>query len=1475
MGYKLWENAHTGEVEEIRSLVSALAQLKEGGTSDVLLLAQGFLALQDGSLLLAQESLQKGVAAKPAVFCGCFYLASVLYQLHRTSDCIHTCQDGVSISEPFDDVSIVRGVARCEYLRNRLMMLALCVVWQGVSISEPFDDVSVVRGVARSLSLLSSKTGHVIVNTAEAVKRLHLMMAQCCHLQGTKQSLSQALSILEEVHEVSDEVLSLRASLLLGLGEMEKFQECLETLGSKDTTEVRFLQAQLDFCNKNYTSAVSKLRECVSEDTKNAQYLLKLGQALWELHHHGNGAQVQEECFNSLLKAAKLDPYLSDTFLYLGHFYAEVKRDQERAKKCYQKAFDLDSNSDEAGAALCDMLTALGEEDSVQSLLERVTGAASAGCAKWAWLRLGLAQVRSGDPSTAITSLQSALRADPEDRHAWECLAEAYLHRGSFTAALKAFGRAAELQPDSMYCLYQMANIKQRVGVLSEAVKEYKLILDQSPNYVPALKGLGETQLLLAQRHLQQHLIDLAHDHCQQAIHWLTKAAAQRSDLSCLWKLLGDCCTLLRPLPTQSVSVCVAKRLCQTTTHDNTDTVCVAKRLCQTTTRDNTDTVCVPKRLCQTATRDNTDTRLCQTTTRDNTDTVCVAKRLCQTTTRDNTDTVCVAKRLCQTTTRDNTDTVCVAKRLCQTTTRDNTDTVCVPKRLCLTTTRDNTDTVCVAKRLVCVPKRLCQTTTRDNTDTVKLGKVDLLQLGARCYGRALKILPNSAPLWHDLGISYLQQTRESSCSDERTVLMDKCLYALKKAVSLDPGNHMHWTALGVAATSPYVKNLPLAQHCFIKSIQSETNNAVAWTNLGTLYLQNDNIQLAHRAFNMAQSQDPEYVAGWVGQALIAELVGHGEAMDLFRHTTQIGIHLESCIGYGHWVISTLLDVTRQDTPAFQYCIHQMAAIPAACDALTRYTSLVKTEPAAFNMLGLLLEHQGLDKPALAAAISYHRKNNRYKEASAVFESCGAGTMFADLCQWGLVLYQAGRLPDSFTVYQQALALAESEANTSHVWSALGMVAYKLGDMEGAKSALFQGYQSSSPSLHGLFALCALGLLQGDATLTQATIQELSNLVKKGERITDVATLMAALKVSQGEVEEAVTAVQQMLHNHTEVVGLWLLLARLSLQYQKDSLAAETCAKGALGCTHLNDQASLVCLALSQLHLGKHSRRAGRDNAVRAAQKAFHVKPDDVGALCCLVSAVHGEAVIRYITSGDRVLLSREVSLLNQALGSPGVSTAQRCWCLKQRAVTQILCENTDGAGQTLQQEQQFVQVLSCVLKKDLTGLEPLVIGDGTDYFFWQVLVVGLIRNEQWTEAGVVLREALQKATGDSSQQVKTACLFLIAWMAAHQLLKSGGDPSESGDNSPLLAELQEATQALDQLSERPHTVTQLFLALVHFHNNPRKAKHHFANVLDPALPSSSLGVDLSMARRGKLLSEADESVDTATASFYNKLQNQ
>jgi len=58
-------------------------------------------------------------------------------------------------------------------------------------------------------------------------------------------------------------------------------------------------------------------------------------------------------------------------------------------------------------------------------------------------------------------------------------------------------------------------------------------------------------------------------------------------------------------------------------------------------------------------------------------------------------------------------------------------------------------------------------------------------------------------------------------------------------------------------------------------------------------------LQLAHEALKVAQSLEPSYVSSWIGQAIIAELVGHEDAMDLFRHTTELSVHVSL---YGHQV---------------------------------------------------------------------------------------------------------------------------------------------------------------------------------------------------------------------------------------------------------------------------------------------------------------------------------------------------------------------------------------------------------------------------------------------------------------------------------------------------------------------------------------------------------------------------------------------
>lgn len=87
-----------------------------------------------------------------------------------------------------------------------------------------------------------------------------------------------------------------------------------------------------------------------------------------------NGAQwaFQFEGFICPFQAAKLDPHLGRAFRYLGHYYRDIVKDYGRAQGCYKKAFHLDSEDVESGAASVDL--SMGQGDMVSCLCgEQVT----------------------------------------------------------------------------------------------------------------------------------------------------------------------------------------------------------------------------------------------------------------------------------------------------------------------------------------------------------------------------------------------------------------------------------------------------------------------------------------------------------------------------------------------------------------------------------------------------------------------------------------------------------------------------------------------------------------------------------------------------------------------------------------------------------------------------------------------------------------------------------------------------------------------------------------------------------------------------------------------------------------------------------------------------------------------------------------------------------------------------------------------
>uniref|UniRef100_A0A8C8DD58 Tetratricopeptide repeat domain 37 n=1 Tax=Oncorhynchus tshawytscha TaxID=74940 RepID=A0A8C8DD58_ONCTS len=990
-----------------------------------------------------------------------------------------------------------------------------------------------------------------------------------------------------------------------------------------------------------------------------------------------------------LCQAAKLDPYLGSVFCYLGHYYREVARDQGRARGCYKRAFELDSNDAESGAASVDLSMNEGDMDTALAVLQSVIQRATPGSAKWAWMRRGLYHLKVGQHPQACADLQAALRADPQDWVCWECLGEAYLNRRSFTSALKAFAKAQLLNPSSIYSLYQTAAIKQTLGKFKEAAAEYLQIIAQE-DYVPALKGLGECLLSLARCLMEDYRDGGAIDLIQQAIQYLFRAVELRPDLSCLWKLLGDACT--------SVS------------------------------------------------------------------------------------------------------------------------------------------TVAPNRARVVVPGPLAGLQPPDQGHLLNQGHT--LRVGERCYGRALKLMPESSSLWYDLGLNYYHQACLPPCLQEMEhntvlLLLEKALQCVKKAIMLNSSNHSYWNALGVVAMSKASTSLV----CVILLFASFLLHLLS--------------QLSHEAFKIAQSLEPLYVNCWIGQALIAEMVGSYDTMDLFRHTTELRTHTEGVKGYAYWVCATLLDKSNRDSELYRYNIVQMNAVSAAQVALSKYTERIQTDPDAFVMLGFLNEHLQLKKQAVLAyqrAVellqatpsvellafslgSYGRalcNTGQWEEAVHVYSSTPLEVLH-DLAGLALAYCRAGLIPESISAYEKALMVTSTEKEKAYILTSLALLQHRLGNMDSAKTLLFKCSMLKEPVPESLLCLCALGLVHGDSTLASAALTE---LLKQG-RATGAAVeqrclLTCTLLALQGNYSAVQREASRAVHSNPGNPSLWALLSRLVPQYYPRKAKGGAVA-GHVACLSSMTQGkrALLYSGVNQLACGRHSGEDRSRNALKTMQRAVLLCPDDPAVWAGLMAACHTENTacsLSGTTPGRRGLEQVLMAVVSEK-GRSALPLAQALegWVLQQ-AVTGL----TSG-GQLEQAEALCSQVhthvkyflllrqVQCehlLLSSAGTALPASVLeqlssavsANHTSVAAWHWLAEVYRTQGLLVQAVMAYRQSLQLASQLDLHSGKMACLLRLALLALSPCMSPSG-------TSPELV-LEATTEALKL---GPSPVALLVQALLHF----------------------------------------------------------
>ena len=171
---------------------------------------------------------------------------------------------------------------------------------------------------------------------------------------------------------------------------------------------------------------------------------------------------------------------------------------------------------------------------------------------QWYQFRYGLSLLELGATDEAIKTFQRLTRKCQRNPIMWECLAEAYVQRGSLKTALKAYHYTAELY-ESDNDVDRLDKIKFRIGQLYLDTLEVDLAMDM---FNSVENKNGEILIGLAQAHYERAKVyagrwlpEICYGQIEETLRLCFSAFANGGIVSnspLVWKLIGDAFMLVR-----------------------------------------------------------------------------------------------------------------------------------------------------------------------------------------------------------------------------------------------------------------------------------------------------------------------------------------------------------------------------------------------------------------------------------------------------------------------------------------------------------------------------------------------------------------------------------------------------------------------------------------------------------------------------------------------------------------------------------------------------------------------------------------------------------------------------------------------------------------------------------------------------------------------------------------------------------------
>lgn len=656
----------------------------------------------------------------------------------------------------------------------------------------------IARKALTLLSVEARNTGLAFQDIADA---LNVILATALVQYQAPRNHPEARELFENILHRKPTSTSALVGVGLILEEEEEYADAITFLGRalERTSEVK-VRAEAAWCNAlngNRGSGLAELEACLAElqgsDTSTkalrAQTLYRSGICLWTLDDSKAARRDRNGAYARFLASIQADMNFAPSYTSLGVYYADYAKDKKRARKCFQKAFELSSSEVEAAERLAQAFARDREWEFVEVVAQRVVESGKVKSAPgskrkgigWPFAALGVVQLNNQEYAKSIVSFQSALRSSPEDYYSWVGLGESYHNSGRYVAATKAFEQAQRIERDlgsdhlegTWFSEYMLANVKRELGDFDVASQGYREVLAKRPGEFGVSIALLQTLVEGAWHNLELGFFGRASQGAKASIQVAQDIAGNRDHAFNLWKAIGDAC---------SIYSWIEKSATEAPIED------LEQLLGSGIDLENYNILADIDQLGKSALKDLS------------------------------------AK-----------DSLNSAQAVC-------------------------------AYTAILAQKRAVVTSATDY------------------HARAVA--------WYNLGwteyrahIVTLEQQRDDT-KKKPLRFLKACVQSFKKAIELEAGNADFWNALGIVTME---LNPKVSQHSFIRSLHLNEKSARAWTNLGTLYLLQNDLQLASEALTRAQSTDPEYAYAWLAQGLLAQCLGeNSEAANLYTHAFDI-----------------------------------------------------------------------------------------------------------------------------------------------------------------------------------------------------------------------------------------------------------------------------------------------------------------------------------------------------------------------------------------------------------------------------------------------------------------------------------------------------------------------------------------------------------------------------------------------------------